>query len=374
MNILFITHDFDSGGAARSLSVLAPRLHKLGHKIKIITLVDPRYDKAPWSIYSSLKIPVHKAEFSFLQTGYIGVPAPTTNFPSHIRKKHAATIATLKLFKTDIACFNGYPSTSLAPYISAQSKILIAREVLDETSPLYKQVTKFLTRHLDHAIAIGPIEDKQLKNIGISTDIVYNTSNNTPEYFNNEIFPPINFGCFGNMYEGKGQGLLIISCISIIKELRKSNSVINIYGSGNLAYTQVLEELISKNNVSDVIKLKGWCNDIENEIKKMHCLIRPEYTGSPWGRDVIEAMSMGRPILATGVEDVFIKNGNTGWLVPPKNPESLAIKLIELCNNPALLIDAGIAAYNFAASNFNPTKNALRIETILAKTLQKKHA
>ena len=47
-------------------------------------------------------------------------------------------------------------------------------------------------------------------------------------------------------------------------------------------------------------------------------------------------MAAGLPIVAThvGGNSEAIVNGETGWLVPPKNPEAMADKIIDLLNDP----------------------------------------
>lgn len=47
-------------------------------------------------------------------------------------------------------------------------------------------------------------------------------------------------------------------------------------------------------------------------------------------------MAAGLPIVAThvGGNPEAIINGETGWLVPPKSPEALAEKIIDLLSDP----------------------------------------
>lgn len=366
MNIVFVTHDFDAGGAGRSLCVLAQRLHALGHRLEILSLMRPREDHLPWQTYRALGIPVTVLSFAWISMGYVGVPAPSQGYPPHVRQKHAAAIALARQCRADVACFNGYPSTSLAPYIPARRKVLLAREVLDTQTPLFRQTAKSLKRHIDHAVAIGPVERRQLEDLGIPCTMVFNTANVPPRFHPLPETPPLHFGCFANMYEGKGQAVLTVACAAVKEELRAARAMVHIFGKGDLKYMENLEAFIVQQDLADVVRLEGWVDNVEEIMQGMHCIVRPDLTGSPWGRDVIEAMSMGRALLATGTEDVFVKEGVTGWLVPPNDPAALALALVRLSRSPSRLFAASKAAYAFAREHFDPERNAKQIEAILA--------
>jgi glycosyltransferase involved in cell wall biosynthesis len=54
------------------------------------------------------------------------------------------------------------------------------------------------------------------------------------------------------------------------------------------------------------------------------------------GRAIVEAMSLGLPVVATrvgGIPDV-VADGDSGYLTPSENPDALARAVIELSKNP----------------------------------------
>jgi glycosyltransferase involved in cell wall biosynthesis len=73
--------------------------------------------------------------------------------------------------------------------------------------------------------------------------------------------------------------------------------------------------------------------------------VRPDNTAQPWGRDIIEAMALKKPVIATGTSEFYVENGVTGYLVPPKNPEKLAEKIFELINDPQKRLAMGEVGY-----------------------------
>ena len=99
-------------------------------------------------------------------------------------------------------------------------------------------------------------------------------------------------------------------------------------------YRVTINNYIADNNLGEHIKLIPPTNDILNILKEIDIFVRPSLSGDPWGRDIIEAMAMGKPVVATGDSEFFVENGKTGFLVPPQNPEKLSDKISELINDP----------------------------------------
>ena len=162
--------------------------------------------------------------------------------------------------------------------------------------------------------------------------------------------------------------MLVVAAAAVGRELREAGARIRVFGTGSKDYHGMLAQFVEERGIGDIVRLEGWVNDVEQTMREIHCVVRPDLSGSPWGRDIVEAMSLGRPVLATGTQDVFVKPGKTGWLVPPDQPEALARMLRTLCEDPELLRQAGSEAFDFAVRHFDPETNARRIEAVLAAT------
>ena len=52
-------------------------------------------------------------------------------------------------------------------------------------------------------------------------------------------------------------------------------------------------------------------------LKMADVLIRLTRRNDPWGRDIIEALAFGKPVIATGTWDGFVKHYQNGFLVTP---------------------------------------------------------
>lgn len=73
------------------------------------------------------------------------------------------------------------------------------------------------------------------------------------------------------------------------------------------------------------------------------------------GVTMLEAMSRGRPVIASGVGgvDSIIVDGENGLIVPPSNSEKLAERMMLLLNDPELARTIGEAGRQFVFSHFH---------------------
>jgi glycosyltransferase involved in cell wall biosynthesis len=61
---------------------------------------------------------------------------------------------------------------------------------------------------------------------------------------------------------------------------------------------------------------------------------------------VPEALAVGAPVVATSVgsHPIWIREGRTGWLVPPRAPVALAARLAQVVDDPAAARKVGETA------------------------------
>ncbi|MEM4260504.1 MAG: glycosyltransferase family 4 protein [Candidatus Woesearchaeota archaeon] len=110
-------------------------------------------------------------------------------------------------------------------------------------------------------------------------------------------------------------------------------------------YEDRVINFIRQNELSDSIILVPYTNNPLNYISDLDIVVRPSLQADPWGRDIIEAMALSKPIVATGNSEFYIENNKTGFLVPPRDYKSLSEKIITLINNPELRIQMGEYGY-----------------------------
>lgn len=97
-------------------------------------------------------------------------------------------------------------------------------------------------------------------------------------------------------------------------------------------YLSEVKSNIKQNNLHQYVRLIPYTHNIFPIIKESDIIVRPALTADPWGRDIIEGMAMGKPIIATGNSTYYISPGETGYLVLP-DADELAAKINELVDD-----------------------------------------
>jgi glycosyltransferase involved in cell wall biosynthesis len=95
-----------------------------------------------------------------------------------------------------------------------------------------------------------------------------------------------------------------------------------------------------------------------------HVLIRPSLNNDPWGRDIIEAMSTGKPVIATGNYARFVKNGVNGFLIQDHDHQLLSNTMKKFIGNKELIYHLGQNSFRLASKLFNPGINTKQIENL----------
>jgi glycosyltransferase involved in cell wall biosynthesis len=77
---------------------------------------------------------------------------------------------------------------------------------------------------------------------------------------------------------------------------------------------------------------------------------------------LLEAMAAGKPIVATSVGGVpeVVRDGHTGFLVPPCDPDALAARVLFVLQDPAV-------ASQVAAAGRARVREAFSLETMVAE-------
>lgn len=99
----------------------------------------------------------------------------------------------------------------------------------------------------------------------------------------------------------------------------------------------------------DVVQFLGHQDDIASIMRTVDLVVLPSYReGTP--RVLLEASAMGLPIVATdvpGCRDVALE-GKNALLVPPRDPEALAVAIAKLLTNEELRTQLGEGAFELS--------------------------
>ena len=116
-----------------------------------------------------------------------------------------------------------------------------------------------------------------------------------------------------------------------------------------------------------IIEYLGVSRDVRPHLGDAHVCVLPSYhEGTP--RAVLEAMSMGRPILTTDAPGCreTVRPGVNGYLVPVRDPEPLAAAMIAMADDIGELQAMGRASRSLAEERFDVHQvNRVIMDTLL---------
>jgi glycosyltransferase involved in cell wall biosynthesis len=114
-----------------------------------------------------------------------------------------------------------------------------------------------------------------------------------------------------------------------------------------------LEEQVRLLAVEDRVRFLGYRSDIPELLANSDALVLPSlYEGLPLA--VLEAMAAGKPVVATSVggTDEAVVDGETGFLVPPRDSDALAAAIRRVIQDDVLAQRLGANGRARVAAHF----------------------
>jgi glycosyltransferase involved in cell wall biosynthesis len=144
-------------------------------------------------------------------------------------------------------------------------------------------------------------------------------------------------GIVGNIQRWKGQAIVLEAvreARSFMPEIR-CLIVGGVHRSG-AEYAQELYRYVEEHRLQNNVIFTGFRDDVADLVAIMDVVIHASIYPEPFGRVILEAMGLGKPVIATDIGGVpeFVQHGVTGQLVPPRDPKALAEAMVELLRNP----------------------------------------
>lgn len=139
-------------------------------------------------------------------------------------------------------------------------------------------------------------------------------------------------------------------------------------GDGELK--EALQEQAQALGLMDHVHFVGWQTEIPEWLSLCDVFVLPSLK-EHFGRVLIEAMAMAKPVVATAAGGVpeIIEDKSTGLLVPPSCPLRLAEEILSLLQNKAWGKQIGEAGRQRVEQKFSLSAHVLGIEALWQKTL-----
>ena len=130
----------------------------------------------------------------------------------------------------------------------------------------------------------------------------------------------------------KGQ-LDVIEALKHVPEALLSGLRVALIGDsqGRSDYLQSLHDLASALHLDEIIRIYGHCSDMPMLYAASDLVLAPSRRPEAFGRVAVEAQAMGVPVIASdhGGQRETVRNGETGWLVTPGEPEEIGAAIAD---------------------------------------------
>ncbi|CAZ96058.1 glycosyltransferase [Zobellia galactanivorans] len=145
-----------------------------------------------------------------------------------------------------------------------------------------------------------------------------------------------------------------ISAAQIVLSSRKDVTFLAIGSGTNL---EQFKKKVQANGEENII-FTGPVQDIESLVSIINVGIlstNDTVHGEGISNSILEYMALAKPVIATrgGGTDEIVLDDETGYLIPPKSPQAMANKIIELINNPEKSSEMGLKGKCRIEKHFN---------------------
>lgn len=166
----------------------------------------------------------------------------------------------------------------------------------------------------------------------------------------------VNFYLFGRIMEKKGQWFLIDALKQVSEEVKNQLNIVLMGGAvpGREDQLAVLKSEIKKNNLEEFVTIKGFEKSIDKAMEKADVCLVPSMMKDPFPTTVLEAMSAGKPVIATnhGGAKEALNGSNCGILIHPGNTIELAASITKMVEEKSRISTMGDAARKRFEANY----------------------
>ncbi len=198
---------------------------------------------------------------------------------------------------------------------------------------------------------------EQKKLLGNTRPTIINGSGvNLSHFYYSDLFPKkITFLMMGRLLKDKGIYEYVEAARRI--KLEYDNVAFNLVGWLDHNPASVTEDELNTWCNEGIINFLGRQDDVRASLESASVFVLPSYReGTP--RSVLEAMSMGRPVITTdapGCRETVI-DGENGYLVPVKSVEQLITSMKKFLSNPETIQHFGTRSRSFVTDKYDVYK------------------
>ena len=238
-------------------------------------------------------------------------------------------------------------------------------------SPRYRPILSLTSNLIDSFLTVSDSSKERLYNIGIPLKKIATVHNaidfaefdrfNSENKYDNHLEKLIRYdpndkivAYIAALRPAKGHIYLLEAIPYILKHF--SNVKILLVGAGSHKEKLKLENLASELNISDNVIFTGQVYNylIPRLLDYIDIGVSPSLR-EVCPHNILEFMAAKKSVVATNVGGTveLVKHGVNGFIVPPKDPDSLAKAVCSLLDNPEKVLEMGIKGRQICEEKFD---------------------
>lgn len=200
----------------------------------------------------------------------------------------------------------------------------------------YTLASRYAARVSSHLLCVSEACRAMVRRMGLPMDrtrVIYNGIN--PDFLRHEPRPAPevdgpgpHIGVFGVIWALKGQHIFLEAA----RRVARNHPTARFYIVGAIgyeeqrAYLKNLHALAEHPDLAGRVMFAGYRSNVADWMAAMDIVALPSVEPESFGNVLVEAMSLGRRVIGTSIGGALeiIRDGETGRLVPPGDPEALA--------------------------------------------------
>ena len=312
-----------------------------------------------------------------------GIPAVTLTVP---RWRHGLSLCVLPVFlarlrsalagkPVDLVHVNNFRSAPFGHLVSRWVGVPCVATVREQVSP--EKIRQYRLQRPDALIAVSDAVARNLADGGVPADRVTTIRSGVAhgrdhddaerrglrEQFAISAGDPV-IGIVAHILPHKGYDDLVEALALIVRQFPAVRCLV-IGGAPRRRYYRQFLALAERRAVRDRLVLAGPQEDVPRFLDAMDAFVLPSHTeGLPL--TVLEAMAAGRPVIATAVGGIpeAVRHGETGLVVPPRDPRLLAEAVVAVLKDPVLARAMGAAGRTRAREFFSLDSEARQTRAV----------
>lgn len=377
--VVFIDHATRVGGAQKSLLELLPRLNRHRYELHLICAQD-----AEWTADPALEQVARLALFAATPVldrrrdelaGRLGATLPDALRSLSLVTRLTRALILLRPHIVHTNTLKAHVLGGLAARLARRPLVWHVRDIL-EPGPARDWLLRVARIVRPRIIAISSAVAQQFAGTGLPTVLIHNG-------IDLDQFSPGPDACgvrqelglsdddqvlcvVGRLTPWKGHRELLAALAQIAPRYpRVTLLVVGEVAFWEDSYGEELRAYARQLGLEQRVRWLGFRKDVPAILRACDVCVLPS-VNEPFGRVLIEAMAVGKPVIATrsgGVPEI-VAHGETGLLVNPDDPEDLAAGLARLLGDPHTAAEMGRRGLVRAREHFDVRRVACMVEQL----------